>query len=350
MNSAAMAGNVSDYAYLYGRVSGLIGKLLSSREIDSLIQSRSDNEVLASLESTDYERYLSGLKVGEYENIELERRLFAHLEDVFEDVVGLTPGLDGESIRFYYSGFWDHSNVKTLIRGLHQNMSWRNVRFYVNPLGKLAVDDFEISYASGSMANFLIDVGFVEDEFFNDVLSEYESSGNLEILESFVDSVFYKRYVNKLKDGVLGDIVGLRSDLFNIKTLFLCANYGIEPEKYVVLGAGRLGRDFLMNAGKLEIEELSTYFSFTDYRDLVKLVLKSFTEEGNINSIEKITHSYLINYVKDKSVLNPLSIYSAAYFMERKMLEIKTLRAIILSKKEGLSLDETKSLISGEYV
>jgi vacuolar-type H+-ATPase subunit C/Vma6 len=341
MSFVSFSADESEYAYLYGRVSGMEGKLLPEREVEALIQARSDAEVIASLESTEYGPYLCDLKFPEYTAFDVEERLFRHMKDVFDEVRAITPEKEREAFQKFFTGLWSHKNMKTILRGIHHRLPSSEVTQLLNPLGDKDSETLSRLAGEDSVRGFLEDAGFFEEKTYK----AYEDSGRLELLESFLDSAFFKKFAHEFDGTQLEDYVSVYADLLNIINVLRCRRYGIDATPYLVEG-GVLPAETLRKASLAEISELPSLFSKTPYGEFAASAVRRYSEEDSLSFVENEAQAYLRGIMRDKAVLNPLSVYPAAQFIELKLAEIKAIKAIILSKREGLTPEETRKAVS----
>ncbi|MFH1788493.1 MAG: V-type ATPase subunit [Candidatus Altiarchaeota archaeon] len=347
MTSFASAGQDSEsYAYLYGRVSGMMGKILSRREIESLIQAQSGAEALASLEATDYEPYLSGMKPEGYTAVEIQERFMKYFRDLFYEIVDISPSKTGALFNGFYGGVWDHANKKTILRGMHHKSGFAKTRRLMIPVGSIILEDAEKLASLDSVRLFLEKTGALAGKEDESAYQSFEETGNLSLLESYLDKTFITGYVDSFADTAFRDYALLWADLMNVKNSLRCARYGIDATPYLVDEGLSISPETRKKAAKSRPEELEQVFSNTSYRRLVETALDRLKNEGTLSFIENLTDNYRMTYLIQKSSMQPLSVYPAAYLIEKKLREIKTLTGIILSKKEGFSPEETRKIIS----
>jgi len=349
MNAALFTSDASPYAYLYGRVSGMTGKLFSGRDIEGLIQARSHTEVLASLESTAYEPYVSGIDAEGFSAMEIEARLSRYLRDVFGEVSRITPEREREVLAIFFTELWNYKNRKTMLRGIHHGMPKEEMQKLISPLGEGDAALLSRLAGAASVRDFLEGLGFFSFAGAAKAYKDYESSGRLEVLESFYDLAFFRGFADKLGGTSLGEYALAYADLLNIKNVLRCRRYGIEATAYLTDASLALPKTLLTKAANADFEELPALFSKTPYGGLVSDAIRRFQNEKTLSHLEYATDAYLRESLKGKAGPNPLSVYPAAYFIEAKAREIKTVKAIILSKKEGFSPEETRRIAAEVY-
>lgn len=347
MSAFAARMDFSAYAYLYGRVSGMTGKIVAKKEVESLIHATSDMEVLASLEATDYEPYINDIKIGGYTAVELQHMFYNYFRDVFNEIIAITPLDAGELFKAFHEGLWDHANMKTIFRCVHQKESLNEISRLLIPLGNISQEEARRFSSFESVKSLLEETGFYTKDAAEKAYGEYEDSQNLTLLESFMDSIFHKRYTTSFRDTIFEEYVLFCADLLNVKNIIRCARDEIDANPYLVDDGLSITDETRKKASAATIDELEHVFSKTDYAKLVSKATHKYRVEGTLSFLENMTDAYRISYLNDKAKIEPLSVYPAAYFIELKMREIKMLTGIILSKREGLSIDETKEILGG---
>jgi vacuolar-type H+-ATPase subunit C/Vma6 len=226
-------------------------------------------------------------------------------------------------------------------------MTWHDISALINPLGSKSAEELALLASKSSVRGFLSELGFFSHYGAEKVYGEYESEGRLEVLESFFDAVFLRDFIRELEGTVFDEYAKVNADVLNIKNLIVCRSYGIDAAPYLADSGFSVSDGLLKKASRSELEEFQSLFSNTPYADLVSSAVRGYQKEKTLSFIENMTRAYLLRHLKDNAMLRPLSIYPAIYFMERKVGEIKTLKAIILSKKEGFTPEETKKIVSG---
>lgn len=346
MSCSFFTDSSSDYAYLYGRVSGMTGKLLSAREIESLTQMTGAAEVLASLESTEYGKRLNELDLADLRSLDVEDALHQAFRDSFKELVAMVPDEERTSFREYFTSLWNHANTKAVIRGVHQKMSWDEIKRLINPLGGENMDRLSGMAAKETLGEALRLAGFFEEEGAETVYASYRESGRLELVEGFLDAAYFRRLAAALGGSVLAEYLSVYSDALNIKNIVRCAKYGIGPAPYLVGCGKELSQEVLSRASSAELAELPHVFSATSYAGVVLDAVREVSESGSFNALERGVEAILGDYLRDRSRLNPLSVYPAASYVELRLKEIKRLRAIILGKSAGLSPGRIRELVS----
>lgn len=344
MSAFAASVDFSAYAYFYGRVSGMTGKIVAKKEVESLIHATSDAEVLASLEATDYEPYINDIEVGGYTAVELQHRFYNYFRDVFKEIISITPLDAGELFKAFHEGLWDHANMKTILRCVHQKESVNEISRLLTPLGNISQEEARRLSSLESVKSLLEETGFYAKDAAE---KAYGESQNLALLESFMDSIFHKRYATSFRDTIFEEYVLFCADLLNVKNIIRCARDEIDANPYLVDDGLSITDETRKKASAATIDELEHVFSKTAYAKLVSKATHKYRVEGTLSFLENMTDAYRISYLNDKAKIEPLSVYPAAYFIELKMREIKMLTGIILSKREGLSIDETKEIVGG---
>jgi V/A-type H+-transporting ATPase subunit C len=124
--------NIAPYVFPTSYVRGLEAKLLKSRQIQELMESKSSEDLFAILSRTDYGEYLEG--GGGYSHV--ERAVDQRFAEICHSISETLPWDKRRPLDAYLRK-WDISNIKAVVRGVRNRLEPTEILQMVVPAGSL---------------------------------------------------------------------------------------------------------------------------------------------------------------------------------------------------------------------
>lgn len=332
----------ADYAYAYGRASGMVGRLLTARELENYAAAVSVDEIVASLENTPYGVDITKT-VWTPKNIpEIERALNENYARVYSEVLALIPKEDARELDSLLMGLWHHRNLKLILRGIHAGVAKEEIRGDIK--SQTGVDYGPMLEAAGVM-----EFALLLDETYKNRLSAAgvfeKNKPDLGFIESLMDAALVDSWQTTLKKRELADYAGVVADTTNLLALVRCIKAGVNPAGYLSKAGKEFTRDRLVELSSMNLEGVSEALKKTPYARAFSDGLKAIEESGSLLTIEKELEACVSKYVDEKAIQKPLSIYAVLAFIAKKLNEVENIRKIIILKSHKIPAEKIRGVL-----
>ncbi len=334
-------GSGSEYAYLYGRVCGMHGKLFSPREIESFIQATSVSEILASLSNTDYAPELEDLSTKPTPR-ELENALTKHFNRVYENILSVAPSEDQSALHTIFLGEYDINNIKTVVRGIHFSLRDEAANL-LQPFGMIGFERMRESSKSQDFDALLPKIPEPYHNITAQAFGVYAKNHSLPLLDASLD----KGWVAHMLWSVRGDMlyyVKLKADSMNIINLLRCKLHEVPAADYVLPG-GMFLDDHLDALILCDLNAVQSMLDKTPYGRHINKHIPNIVRADSLIALEQSLKDFIQTKLDEKSMMAPLSASPLLSFLNRKMREVNNLKVIIVAKQNGFQPDEIKQLV-----
>lgn len=129
-----------------------------------------------------------------------------------------------------------------------------------------------------------------------------------------------------------------RIDLYNIRTLLRLKAAGRQDERFLFLPDGFVERDKFIQGLETSYESLAPLFYATPYFELMEEGVRYLREKESFLALERGCEDYLTGFLKSTRVVTAGPQPPAAYLL-MKETEIRTVRMLLIGKKNGLSTE-----------
>jgi len=332
------------YSYTYGLVSGLHSKFLGKKEFEVLALSVNVDEVLASLEKTDYNPEIEKIQQS-FTDADLERAMNKNFMRVYREVLDSMPERDQSMFGEIVLGEADLSNLKTIMRGLHGSLAPAKIKLMIRP-GSIEQAVISRLADSASMEDFLeafLDVGYFEENQLNAIkksAEEYKKTGKTAAIEMAVDNAMAGRW---LSNTLLGDYVRMKVDALNIVNLFRCRMSGIKFGRHMLEPGMHLQKHFLNILETLPVNEILSSLANTPYGQ----TLSKNISPGRVDllKMERVLDEFILEDVKYRAMLDPISVWSVLAFMKQKEREVRNVRIILTLKSHNYPSEKIRNAL-----
>ncbi len=338
-----------NYSYTVARVKAKKSLLLKEEDYDKMLMmtvpeiSRYISEAGYSKEMADLAGRLSGL-------ILLEHATYINMAKVFSSILRSSTGELYEMVSAYLDK-WDVWNLKVILRGKSYGLDADGIREDLVPAGRLSAESLDKLIALDTDEDILASFGKTTHvEIPQEIISAYKSSGNLGVIEDFLDKVHYERLIKSISltsrpSQLFYDYVREQVDVKNFETILKLKAEGIYGEqvtKYLIRG-GRMidDRTLALLANAEDIPSMVNEASQIDFGEEVKAAL----DANNVRDAVLGLRKYERQKAKKFSRLYPLSVIPVIDYMINKEYEVRNIRVIARGTESGLDRDTIKGLL-----
>ncbi len=323
----------TDYAYAVGRIRALETRLLDRQRVERLLEAKDAEEVLRSLQDTDYGAYIPQMEgpLAFEGMLEAER---ARAFELFEELA-----LEEELV-YWVRSFYDFHNVKVLIKSL---IAEKDFRYALSPHGNIPPEDIKAIFQEERYDKL---PAHLQTAVEKGISSYYEKRDPQRISLAVDQSAYLYLTGRSVRDAFLRNYFRLQADLLNLMTIVRLKFIGRED----------LIRFSLLPGGFLEIERytqepldtLSGRLYHTPYYAIFDEGINSLRAKGSFSRLYKLMDDYLVGYLKETRTvaLGPEPLIAYLY---GKMNEIKILRMIFVGKIYHMSKEEIRERLPLPY-
>lgn len=331
----------SEYAYAYGVVSSMAGKLAEDKTYEELVRFRSVEEVLAFMEGTDYEQEIKKV-VGKTIDIkEVENALKRHFVRVYGQIVSSIPANDrAEFDRIMLESF-RAENLKVVMRGIHAGIEPAKIMERLETeTDKGLMEELSQSKDMEEFAKKLEGTGY--GGVIMERLENYKETKSLLPIENAID----RHLVGTWGDISLAEIkkfADIRTDIINIRTILRCKTSGIPPQSYVIKGGTLEG--MLGDLMKGDVKDVLSVLDKTPYGNAAREAMQEFEKTNSIVTMEGKMEREVMKYLKENAMLRPLGVASIMLFINSKRREVNNMKTIVVCKHYGIPPEEIKEIL-----
>jgi V/A-type H+-transporting ATPase subunit C len=183
-----------------------------------------------------------------------------------------------------------------------------------------------------------------------EVLSAYKASGNLGVIEDFLEKVHYERLIHSIERStrpshLFYNYIREEVDMKNFETILKLKAEGIYGEpvmKYIIDGGRKIDdRQLAIMANAEDIASMLPEVAQLEFGEEIKAALES----GNVLEAVLGLRKYEKQKARKFSRLYPLSVIPVIDYMINKEHEVKNIRAIARGTESGLDRDTIKGLL-----
>lgn len=313
--------------------------LLTTNNIQRLVDSESLSEALGSLNDTSYGVYLKNLDRDE----DYEEALYEALKDSYEKISSISP--DSQLVVFLEEKYNFH-NLKVMVKELIQNEDYQKA--YMD-IGKIDIVNIrkELKSEKDQFDNFYLEAA-------KKALDLYEESKDPQDIDLSLDRDFYEKLLKDAKNLEYDSLIGFiknRIDLINLKSLLRIKGQDqtVDLLKKALIDGGFVEKNRLIEAFNLDISSLSNIFIKEDSYPYLKDALEEDDIYKAMQEIELGIDNHLVDFAKNSKKVSYGPEVLLGYLISREM-EIKNLRIIFVAKVNGLSREFLEERLRNLYV
>lgn len=319
---------MTDYPYMYARVSAKRAKLLDTGDYDNLVKMQ-PNEIARNLEERDYRDEINELG-ARHEGVELvELALNKNLSRTLSHLRSIAPPELAEIITVYLRRY-DITSIKRLLRWKKSDRDVE-IQDLLLPAGELDLEELEE----------LADLEFeeiVESINFPDSKVNYQDyiDGRTELrkIEGLIDKAYYDEIdmlAERVKSDKFQSFIQNELEYENLSTSMRLKKYGYSYEDIQEYLVARNGSSLVEEVGRAQ-----------DVEEAIELVRSERGVKGD--RLEDIEHELEVQRLEKALTMlhtEPLGITSILGYIVAKIIEVKNLRVLIRAKQTGIQNLET---------
>jgi V/A-type H+-transporting ATPase subunit C len=321
-----------EYGFATAVVWALETKLLSRNTFVEMINSPDFKTAADCLTGTDYGFAASAVSFAEIEAGLLESR--SDVRKLFSDLI------DNDDYRELFKSSTDFANLRLAIRRL---VTEKAIGVDYSDDGNVAAHKFEEVLEQENYAEFPL---FLQEAVELAVLKYYDNK-DIRQIDYGIDQYSCEYFAEKaasIDDEFLVELFRMMSDLNDIRTLFRL-KFRESEQKDHFCGCGYLDKSRMIHCLEIGYEGLAAMFSATPYHHIIEAGANYLVKNNSFLKLEQMCNSHLMTYLKStyRIAAGPQSIVA---YMLRKEMEIRTVRMILVGKKNSL---EPAVLLDGLY-
>jgi vacuolar-type H+-ATPase subunit C/Vma6 len=325
------------YAYTYGMVSGMYGRLLRKQDIELLLQSGSVEEVLTGLDNTPYGEFIRDIKPG-FSLQDIDGALSSAFRRAYINLTVNLPASDRKMLDRIILGGLDVDNIKTVIRSVKAGQP--QVTGMFSSYGHL--DARELGELAG-----LTDVGEVAARLPEPHSAIVEAARGKQTQLEFEEEVDRRFTATLIEDarGQLGDYVGLLVDVLNIRTILRCKLQEVEATPHIIPGGYHIKPKKLTDMARTDAEGMANTLLDTPYHQQVRDTIQG-VGDCTIDNLDVRLNGVLTLEAENQALRWPVGVASVIAYLRRRQAETDSIRAVIAGKWYGLSVSELRGMLA----
>jgi V/A-type H+-transporting ATPase subunit C len=328
------------YHYGAGRVRALEARMLSPTQLSRMAAASDFGKAFAVLSETTYAENFPKLK-HPFDFEELCGLELSSLKDLLDR---LAPG--NEILAALFKKY-DYLNLKILLRSYFGQK-----------------EEFEIYSSAGTIdfirLKYYIFEGIkeIDDKELLKVVDEAKTSYEQNKDPQSLDVLLDKHYFSYLKEvcstspsPLIRNLANHKIDLINIKTLLRVQELK-KDKKFLgatLLEPGFVDKDILLNLHDKSAQDIISKLSFTPYLPSLAEGFEQFLKEKSFYLLEKLMDDFIIEQFRKAKYLSS-GVEPLVGFYLAKEAEIKTLRFILICKKNYVQTERIKERMRVSYV
>lgn len=355
---------MAGYDYGNARLRAMKSRLLSSHELEKMVEAGNLQALIAELSKTPYRRPVEAAlaRVSGLECISVA--LHSDLDSTMKKIRRFFRDRAGEMVSVLLRAY-DVRNLKAILRGLSKHAPPGEILFTVLPAGELTDDILsELSRASDPRAAIDL-LATMALPFALPLLRLRGEKPGAETpeMELKLDQWYYQESFNYLQRsqqarGALFSALQLDADITNLQTVI---RFAYEPEERNLLkdwlgvdniaslfvGPGKLSFDLLARAGSQEtVDAAVETLVKTAYEAPLRAGMEKYVSTGRLSMFENHLNRFRLDWLSRQIGRDPLGIGVVLGYLALKTTEVSNIRWIA----HGIFLGMTANSIRLELV
>jgi len=349
------------FEYGNARLRFLKSRLLSQKELESLIESGSLQGLIAALTRTVYHKPVEAA-LTRWTGMEcISESLHAELVNTLGKIRSFYTGKPGETVAIVLQAY-DIHNLKVILRGVSRNVPAAEILPSLLPAGEIDYHTW-VELANLQDARAVIDVIATQGLPFAQPLLQLRASRatlNLFEMELLLNQWHMQKSLRYAKTNVRGGSIlaaafSLESDLVNLMTALRFAHSPAERGllreliasddlSQLFVGPGRLSFALLAQAGSQNsLEAAITALGPTTYGEVLRAGLQAHTRSGRLSDMEKGFTRYRLQWMISSIAKDPLGIGVVLGYIALKINEVNNIHWIAQGINIGLKADAIRA-------
>lgn len=313
--------------------------LLTSNNIQRLVDSSSISEAISLLNDTSYGEFLQDINRDE----EYEKALLAMLLSSYEKIGKISPD---KNLLVFLEEKYNFHNLKVLVKEIIQDKDYSST--YID-IGNIDIVNIKKSIKTNKNSF---------DDIYNSYAKQsydlYKESLDPQDIDLSLDRSYYKKLLMDAKNLGFDSLLNFsreRIDLINLKSLLRIKgqNQSIDLFKKAIIEGGFIDKNSFILGFNQDINSLANFFINESTYSLVKKALDGKDLSDYMRNIEKAIDDHLIDFAKNSKKVSYGPEVILGYLISREM-EIKNLRIILVAKLNKLPRDFIEERLRNLYV
>ncbi|MBU0762088.1 MAG: V-type ATPase subunit [Candidatus Altiarchaeota archaeon] len=322
-------------AYVLGLVSGLQSKNLTKKDYAQLIESKDLREVLSYLDSTQYRQVARTNPAGGVKAF--DEAISAAFQKAYGEATSYLPEADQQMLQTLFKGMWDLQNIKAIARSIYLKNQGMPTMAFFGALSHKTLDE-------ALKAQDLRDFGKNLPEDYSTMVLKASDSKTLFEFEEKLEKQFLNMMLSKTKSDVK-DYVNTLVDSLNIRVYLICKLNEVDDIAPHTMAGGYHLSGILDKLIREDIQSFIKGLANTPYQKAVSQAAEG-GDMSHIHLLDAGLAKAIVDDVKYRSMLHPLSLNTVIYYLKTKEIEALNVRSIIFGKAYQLSNEDISGLIS----
>jgi V/A-type H+-transporting ATPase subunit C len=348
---------MTGYEYGNARLHAMKSRLLSRKELETLVAAGSLQGLIAALTKTIYQK-----------SVETALARTTGMECIAESLHGELIGTLGKISSFYHGipgsmvsivlRSYDVHNLKAILRGLSRNAPAGEIIKTFLPIGELSYDSLVELASTGDPRSAIDVIASLRLPFAQPLLqlrAEHPGAEEFE-MELALDKWYIQESRRTLKSKARGRdqlsaALDLEADLANLLTVlrfahtpsehsFLNERIGSDDLTQLFLGPGKLEFALLAQAGTQDtVEAAISTLAESPYGITLKKGLEMYAHSAHLSSIEKCLKRFRLEWMNALIPKDPLGIGVVLGYIAVKINEVNNIRWIAQGINIGLKTE-----------
>jgi len=339
INKASYMEYNPEYLFAVGKLRVYERKLINKTALTQLIECKDFQELVSILSERNYSDSMPSVEKPE----DLENLIFDEMSNTIGEIKKLSH--DDEVTNLYLFKY-DMQNLKLLIKAGKNSDDVNHALLY------RSVVDTENLEDSIKEEIFSVFPDSLRDKI-KTIWLEKVQHGNLQEAEILLDKLWLEtgyRDMKKREQIFLRDLFSVLIDLYNLKVILRTKVMDYDPERvreYIAEG-GFIDKSVMSNSFNMELDGMVKFFSSSDYNKILKPGVEYFERYNSFWKFEQLCSDFLIEFV-DIAKFLVASVSVLIRYLVIKEIELKKLRAILIGKNNGLSLEQISQNLGCAY-
>jgi V/A-type H+-transporting ATPase subunit C len=357
MRGSVLARNLpkpeTDVGYANARLRGMKANLLKKEFFDELIEAPDVARAVQVLEGTAYGPDLEGELIYGWTATVVDEALKDNIVRTFAKVFNfLDP--TARDVLTVLLGRWDAQNIKTVLRGAHNQVPLEQIKESLMPLGFISEAELEALARLndvGAVINTLATWEIPYAAPLRQAYGSYLTTNDLSELELELDR-YWASYAAARLDRrgenyeVAKRILATQIDVLNLVMVFRLLRADAEmvrAERYYLEGGRYITEPLFMELAKLsDVDEVIDRLKKTTYAEPLDTASLRFLEANSISAFERALEMLLTRQALLSGVRDPQGVGVAISYIYAKLNEITNLRIVIRGKAVGMPPDRVR--------
>jgi len=351
------AGNTAvpetDAGYANARLRGMRSHLLPREFYERLMEAPDVAQMVKDLMETGYGPDLEGTVVHGFTAAVIDEALKENMIRAYRKVLSFVHP-DARKLLSTLLGEWDVFNIKTILRGAHNHVSFEEIKASFFPAGYLAEDELEglariddVRAAVDTMAMW----GLVYAMPLRRAFPDYARDNDLAPLELALD-LQYAQWASSRLTGETPDVeiarrvLGMQIDTTNLVMVFRLLKADMESvnaESYFREGGRVIKRELFLELARFsDVDEVIDRLKLTPYNDALDNAALRFLETNSIPVFERELEELLMRRALMAGIKDPHGVGVAIAYLYGKQNEITNLRIVVKGNSVGMPIDRVR--------